>query len=208
MAALGAWGTSIACQRRRKAILAVRSGDGNLPRQDCHPAGDVPFWGATARYVESWYRFWASQGRLSLYGSGRGRVSIARLAKPPSGTPPRRSDRHTAGPNREHLGGTRGPRRPKRLVVVTQAPRVIEVRGRPAAGSRRRTPTKLQIYEYVRPTGVPVQSPSRSIRAAKIAPPPRTRTRMLTLARMFARFCFHVSLFCPTCATGLLLCSK
>ena len=29
---------------------------------------------------------------------------------------------------------------------------------------------------------------------------------MLTLARMFARFCFHVSLFCPTCATGLLLC--
>ena len=33
----------------------------------------------------------------------------------------------------------------------------------------------------------------------------RTRTRMLTLARMFARFCFHVSLFCPTCATGLLL---
>ena len=128
-----------------KAILAFRSGDGNLPRQsrqDCHPAGDVPF-----------------------------------------------------------IGGTRGPRLTKRLVVVTQGHR-----GRPATGSRRRTPTKLQIYEYVRPTGVPVQSPSRSIRAAKIAPPPRTRTRMLTLARMFARFCFHVSLFCPTCATGLLLC--
>ena len=29
----------------------------------------------------------------------------------------------------------------------------------------------------------------------------RTRTRMLTLARMFARFCFHFSLLCPTCAT-------
>ena len=28
----------------------------------------------------------------------------------------------------------------------------------------------------------------------------RTRTRMLTLSRVFARFCFHVSLFCPTCA--------
>ena len=35
-------GTSIACQRRRKAILVVSSGDGNLPRQDCHLAGDVP----------------------------------------------------------------------------------------------------------------------------------------------------------------------
>ena len=34
----------------------------------------------------------------------------------------------------------------------------------------------------------------------------RTRTRMLTLARMFARFCFHVSLFCPACATGILSC--
>jgi hypothetical protein len=34
----------------------------------------------------------------------------------------------------------------------------------------------------------------------------RTRTRMLTLARMLPRFCFHVSLFCPPCATGLLLC--
>ena len=38
------WGTSIACQRRRKAILVVSSGEGNLPRQDCHLAGDVPSW--------------------------------------------------------------------------------------------------------------------------------------------------------------------
>ena len=43
VAALGAWGASIACQRGRKAILAFRSGDGNLPRQDCHPTGAVPF---------------------------------------------------------------------------------------------------------------------------------------------------------------------
>ena len=39
VAALSAWGTSVACQRRRKAILAFRSGDGNLPRQDCHASG-------------------------------------------------------------------------------------------------------------------------------------------------------------------------
>ena len=39
VAELGVWGTSIACQRRRKAILVVSSGEGNLPRQDCHLAG-------------------------------------------------------------------------------------------------------------------------------------------------------------------------
>eukprot|EP00964_Phaeocystis_antarctica_P092379 scaffold59421_cov62-Phaeocystis_antarctica.AAC.1 len=44
VAELGVWGTSIACQRRRKAILVVSSGEGNLPRQDCHLAGDVPSW--------------------------------------------------------------------------------------------------------------------------------------------------------------------
>ena len=32
VAALGAWGASIACQRGWKAILVVRSGEGNLPR--------------------------------------------------------------------------------------------------------------------------------------------------------------------------------
>ena len=32
-------------------------------------------------------------------------------------------------------------------------------------------------------------------------PRTRARTRMHTLARMFARFCFHVSLaFCPSCS--------
>ena len=44
VAELGAWGTSIVCQRRRKAILVVSSGEGNLPRQDCHLAGDAPSW--------------------------------------------------------------------------------------------------------------------------------------------------------------------
>ena len=55
-------------------------------------------------------------------------------------------------------------------------------------------------------------------RIRSLYPPPRTRSHThaptrarahacsLTLVRMFARFCFHVSLFCPTCATGLLLC--
>jgi len=60
--------------------------------------------------------------RPSLYGSGRGRVSIARLAHPPSWCAPRRS--LSLPPSLrgqiESTGGTRGPRRPKRLVVVTQ----------------------------------------------------------------------------------------
>ena len=48
VAELCVWGTSIACQRRRKAILVVSSGDGNLPRQDCHLAGDVASWAPRA----------------------------------------------------------------------------------------------------------------------------------------------------------------
>ena len=39
VAELGVWGTSIACQSRRKAILVVLSGEGNIPRQDFHAAG-------------------------------------------------------------------------------------------------------------------------------------------------------------------------
>ena len=58
VAALGAWGASIACQKGRKAILVVRSGEGNLPRQDCHPAGDVPSWAprTTLRQTDIHYR--------------------------------------------------------------------------------------------------------------------------------------------------------
>ena len=41
---LGAWGTSIACKRRRNAILVYPSGEGNLPGQDCHLVGYVPSW--------------------------------------------------------------------------------------------------------------------------------------------------------------------
>ena len=63
------------------------------------------------------------------------RPSSARflLALPP------RVERHEAWAGSDQLegtGGTRDPRRPKRLVVVTQGHR-----GRPAAGSRRKTPS-------------------------------------------------------------------
>ena len=134
MAALSAWGTSIACQRRRKAILPVRSRDGNLPRQDCHPAGGMPFWGATARYAGSLYRFWASLGILY---TGLGAVVYRSPAWPaPLVGAPRGAQPATPPDQIEGADATRGPGRPKRLVVVAQGHR-----GRPAAGSRRRTPS-------------------------------------------------------------------
>ena len=74
--------------------------------------------------------------RPSLYGSGRGRVSIARLANPPSRCTPRHSARHTAGPNRGH--GCHARSRPTKTACGGD-PR--SQRGRPAAGSRRRTPS-------------------------------------------------------------------
>ena len=39
------WGVSNLCQPPRKAILAFSGGFGNLPRQDCHPAGRARSWG-------------------------------------------------------------------------------------------------------------------------------------------------------------------
>ena len=71
------------------------------------------------------------ESRPSLYGSGRGRVSIARsrgplLVHPAALCPPHHRTKQIEG-----TGGTRGPRRPKRLVVVTQCHR-----GHPAAAGR------------------------------------------------------------------------
>ena len=36
---LSGWGISNLCQPHRKVILAFLGGNGNLPRQDCHPVG-------------------------------------------------------------------------------------------------------------------------------------------------------------------------
>ena len=55
---------------------------------------------------------------------------------PPSWCAPRRSAPATPPSQLEGADATRGPGRPKRLVVVAQGHR-----GRPAAGSRRRTPS-------------------------------------------------------------------
>ena len=75
----------------------------------------------------------------SLYGSGASRVSIARLA----GSPVTRTPAALCPPQGEErsdqikaTGTTCGPRRPKRLVVGGRAHG-----GRPAAASRRRTPS-------------------------------------------------------------------
>ena len=42
---LSGWGFFNLCQLHRKAVLAFLGGFGNLPRQDCHPAGRALFWG-------------------------------------------------------------------------------------------------------------------------------------------------------------------
>ena len=134
VAALSAWGISIAYQRRRKAILAFRSGDGNLPRQDCHSAGARAALGATERYVKSLYRFWASLGGLYTAPGAvvyRSPAYPTPLVGAPCGAQPA-----TPPDQIEGTDATRGPGRPKRLVVVTQGHR-----GRPAAGSRRRSPS-------------------------------------------------------------------
>ena len=80
----------------------------------------------------------------SLYGSGASRVPIDRLAEAPLLRAPRRSARHArrcATNSRARGARARGPHRPKRLVRVAQGHR-----GRPAAGSRRRTPS----YKFIR----------------------------------------------------------
>ena len=40
------WGVSNLCQPPRKAILAFSGGFGNLPIEDCHPAGRARSWGS------------------------------------------------------------------------------------------------------------------------------------------------------------------
>ena len=60
----------------------------------------------------------------SLYGSGAGRVSIARLAETPFTRPPRRSARPQSEERSDQIRGTgvtRGPRRPKVPVMGSQA---------------------------------------------------------------------------------------
>ena len=79
------------------------------------------------------------ESRPCLYGSGPGRVSIARLAEPPVTRTPA-ALRPPQGEERsdqiEAAGTTCGPRRPKGLVVGSQAHG-----GSPAAASRPRTPS-------------------------------------------------------------------
>ena len=84
--ALSAWGTSVACQRDRKVILAVRSADGmSLPRGA--PTGRIAtpqtrracvVLGLTAGVAGSWYAFTGLLGAGSVrnYGSGRSRMSF------------------------------------------------------------------------------------------------------------------------------------
>jgi hypothetical protein len=69
----------------------------------------------------------------SLYGSGPGRVSIARLAEAPFTRAPRHSARHSEerSDQIEAAGVTCGPRRPKVPVMGSQAHA-----GHPAAASR------------------------------------------------------------------------
>jgi len=43
---LSGWGVSNLCQPHRKAVLAFSGGFGNLPRKDCHPAGQARSWGS------------------------------------------------------------------------------------------------------------------------------------------------------------------
>ena len=100
------------------------------PGRIATPRGRVPPW----RHGEVRGIFVSTLGwsMPSLYGPGRGRVPIARLPHPPSwcaqpATPPDQI---------EGTDATRGPGRPERRVVVTQGHR-----GRPAAGSRRRSPS-------------------------------------------------------------------
>ena len=50
---LSGWGISNLCQPHRKVILAFSGGFGNLPRQDCHPAGRCAVLVATAKVAGS-----------------------------------------------------------------------------------------------------------------------------------------------------------
>jgi hypothetical protein len=99
-------GASVACQRRRKAILSVRSRDGNLPlgriatlRGTCRsraPRRGTRDLDIDSRLVKAVFiRIWT-------------RSCIDRPpSPPPSRCTPRRSARHAARPTREHGGRAR-----------------------------------------------------------------------------------------------------
>ena len=82
----------------------------------------------------------------------------------------------------------------------------VTITMRPTPGAWPRASTLATPHAWLRSSlpssaGPPPGSVAIRLAARAAHAHARTRTRMLTLARMFARFCFHVSLFCPTCAT-------
>ena len=71
VAELGVCGTSIACQSHRKAILVVLSGEGNIPRHDCHLAAHVASWAPRGTLCTATHKALSHTAHVFLYQFNR-----------------------------------------------------------------------------------------------------------------------------------------